>query len=448
MENIKDEFPELQKIEVSLFNKRNNKTTSLINNQSDSNFMKGQGKAYIFELTEPIFLSRIIVTTSGYNQSSEFKFGVLSADNSKMELVSKNIDGQFTATVNQFSRSFSFKPDSNSIFSDPRTITQVEVWGYKRDQFKELEEKLFSLEEFESEILEKEDALRLKQEVFEVDKIELETSITSLSEQKTEIEAELETATSQLNDTNSKITINLEAITNSEEKLSVRTSERKDAVDGLNAAKSEVKSAERELARLNKGIFEFPAVFSSLTKQGWQSIFVYVALSLPFIIAILYVTDKLFDSAFGQLAVTQAGVSSNGLSVLDNILIRIPFALVAFAIVEVSATIVSGFIAEIVRINNQRLNLQKISIIAKEVTNAGTTEGNFSDTEKFELETSVRMQLLKDHMKGYISEDFVYKGTLVHRLYQRFKKKTEEAANKAIDVAVDPTKSVTPSEGE
>lgn len=62
-----------------------------------------------------------------------------------------------------------------------------------------------------------------------------------------------------------------------------------------------------------------------------------------------------------------------------------------------------------IKINRQRLNLTKISIIAKDVSSASEHELALSSDEVYRLRTELKMKLLGDHLKDYISKDVVSK---------------------------------------
>lgn len=60
---------------------------------------------------------------------------------------------------------------------------------------------------------------------------------------------------------------------------------------------------------------------------------------------------------------------------------------------------------EIIEINRQRLNLTKIGIIAKDISNAAEVGLDLNEVERYGLRVRLKMELLKDHLKGYISSN-------------------------------------------
>ena len=98
-------------------------------------------------------------------------------------------------------------------------------------------------------------------------------------------------------------------------------------------------------------------------------------------------------------------------SICSILIKRMPYVIIATRIITASYKLARVFVAEIMRINQQRLNLSKISIIATDASN--TSQGrltDLSDCELCELWTDLKMQLLRDHLKEYLSSDFRYHG--------------------------------------
>ena len=98
-------------------------------------------------------------------------------------------------------------------------------------------------------------------------------------------------------------------------------------------------------------------------------------------------------------------------SIWSILITRMPYVIIATGIITASYKLARVFVAEIMRINQQRLNLSKISIIATDASN--TSQGglsDLSDREFYELRTDLKMQLLRDHLKECLSSDFRYHG--------------------------------------
>lgn len=83
------------------------------------------------------------------------------------------------------------------------------------------------------------------------------------------------------------------------------------------------------------------------------------------------------------------------------------------ALIEACGFIVGRLIFEIVKINRQRLEFSKLSIVAKDVVTASVVDSSMTDEERFGEETKLKMQLLQEHMKSRSSEEFKYTGSAI-----------------------------------
>ena len=64
-----------------------------------------------------------------------------------------------------------------------------------------------------------------------------------------------------------------------------------------------------------------------------------------------------------------------------------------------------AFFNELIKINRQRLNLTKISIIAKDVSASAEQGLDLTSEQIYRLRTESKMSLLREHLKEYISSD-------------------------------------------
>lgn len=88
------------------------------------------------------------------------------------------------------------------------------------------------------------------------------------------------------------------------------------------------------------------------------------------------------------------------------LLSRIPYVTIASGIIYACYEIAKVFISEMIKINRQRLNLTKISIIAKDVSSAAETGLNNLDEDKiYKLRTEQKMELLRNHLTYYLGKD-------------------------------------------
>jgi hypothetical protein len=83
--------------------------------------------------------------------------------------------------------------------------------------------------------------------------------------------------------------------------------------------------------------------------------------------------------------------------------------------------------SEIVTINRRKQELQKISIVATDVSFASFSDLGLNDEETYHLRTQSKMELLKQHLKQHLPEDYVYGGTTgpIHAILEFARKKLD-----------------------
>ncbi|MCP5085321.1 MAG: hypothetical protein GY952_00730 [Rhodobacteraceae bacterium] len=198
MDNDVSELKKPDVIPVELFNFRGNRTTDLINNQSIENELVGKLRDYKFEFLEPVFISSIIVNTSGYSNFATLYFEIHRNDGQETQQISEVSEDVFLINVGQFANGFTFRPSVSHSFFSPKTVKSIEVRGYRRDSFSELESALVNLEGFDEKIRKREQDLDQRQSEFDTKISELERQVKELSENKNELSAQIAGETSTL----------------------------------------------------------------------------------------------------------------------------------------------------------------------------------------------------------------------------------------------------------
>lgn len=388
-------FPKPHAIEFEFFSKRSNKTTKLINNNDTANSIAGKSKWFSFSFEEPMYLTSIDIDCENYDSWNRFELEIQHSDGTKHRETISITNNKISLKLGKLSDGFSFKPDSK-LFANP-LINRVIATGYSLSEFHEFE---WALKDYEKNLA----ALREKEQSLQG----LESRIQDLQTQKTALETEI-----------GKSRAEAEGLSKSNEKLST-ANERLDA--HLQDLRSEVESRERTIRVLKsdtesekqkheemvREVRLFPSEITGYVKEGDRNIAWYTFLSLPFVITLITVTFSLFSNA---IDLTQIWREEENINVWTIFLTRLPFVLIALAIVEACGYIVGRFIYEVVRINRQRLEFSKLGILAKDVSAASAKGTDLSDDELFEKETKLKMELLREHMKSVSTSDFEYKGS-------------------------------------
>ena len=85
---------------------------------------------------------------------------------------------------------------------------------------------------------------------------------------------------------------------------------------------------------------------------------------------------------------------------------RIPFVFAVGTVIFVAYEVSNIFIRKIMEINQQKLDFQKLGILAKDVSESASQGLDLNDEQKFELRTKLKMDMLKSHLSKDLGENF------------------------------------------
>lgn len=167
----------------------------------------------------------------------------------------------------------------------------------------------------------------------------------------------------------------------------------------LNASISENTN---QLARLVNEKSLISDEFHDYIKEGKGQSKIYAALmTAPFIVIILCIFllyDGASDLLFGKYEDKQ--------EIIAALLLRIPFATVLGATIYYSWTIANKFLSKIFQVQEERLVLAKLLVIAKDVVYSTADELGMPQSEKFEMRTRLKIEMLKAHLAHNIGTGF------------------------------------------
>jgi hypothetical protein len=383
-------------IAFEFFSKPENKTTQLINSSNDF-FIEGSNRWYQYDFTEPVYLLEIKVDASGYESWNQFEIEVFHSDGTThVEKVSVDND-TVHLSLGKLCRGFRFRPDKK--YYHKTAINRVVATGYSLQEFHSFEWEIKKLVQRDAEVSKKEQELidaEASRESALGEVRNLQSQVSKHELRKTELEEKIVSLEQQVKKSESdKKDLDSEIITLQEERRSIQ---------------SEIASNEKTFSELTVKLRLFPSEIAGFVEQGNRNIQSYIWIGLPFAAIFVAILWSLFFSA---IDLTQIWKLENDVDVWTIFLTRIPFVIIAFALLEASGFIVGRLIFEIVKINRQRLEFSKLSIVAKDVTTASSIHLEMSDEEKFQEETKIKMGLLQEHMKSQSNEEFKYQGSAI-----------------------------------
>ena len=405
------ETPEVHLFDVNLIEGIRTKTVKLLANENEANNLKGSNRWFEYKFSEAVFVTEIEVSSEKYTiyDDFEFRWDYPIGDKSFFGKV-RNDEGEFRITINRFMSGFAFRPPAK-LFVSP-TVTRVDITGLTENEFSDFAEHLSDLEAYRDELfrvseerITEVDEREAELSGFEVDKEDLQSSITDLS---AEVSA-LETTISELETKRDEISERTRTLKSSESDLTSRIETIEDSIDekkneqqSLNANIATMRS---KLQKYKSDINSFTSNFSGYNEAAGRSATRYLSIALIPITIIGAVTIALFYNAADLTYVFER---SDKVDVTSIVLTRMPYVLLASAIITACYKIAKIFISEVINISRRRQDLIQVSIIAKDVTDTCATGLELSDEIKFEKEAKLKMSLLRDHLKGLISRSYEY----------------------------------------
>lgn len=395
-------------IDVSFLHQQSRKSTKLINNVSEENFQKGQSRKFSFKFREPVFVGEIRIYTSGYSNGTAVELGTKNIFGTYSSFTSNVQNGETTFLVGKFLTSFHFKP-ARSI-NTGKKIEKVVIEGLTEDEFAYASLDFSRLHKLKEKII-TECQLKISEAERKQESLdEIKNEISELGQKKSAMDQDIEDLEESYNETNNELEGLKSTIETKKSEISELNKRIDNATDSLNVTSNEknqlnkqISEKQNQLKLLVDDINLFPTEIKAFVSQGAQSIKRYTLLATIPILAIGAITLALFFRAADLSSVITNNPDTN---IWGVFLTRLPYVAVCASILAASYKISKIFISEIIKINEQRLNLSKISIIAKDVQHASTEGLDLSDEAKAKLNTKLKMEMLRDHLKLYLTDEF------------------------------------------
>ncbi|WP_420467810.1 hypothetical protein [Panacagrimonas sp.] len=409
LETLKTSAP--HEINISFLDHRGRKTTKLVGNTSEENHVKGRHRTYEFEFKELQFVSRIQISTRDYADGNKANFNCTYypyGDKAKVQVA--NANNAWSVRVNRFITKFSIEPPRK--YLGDQLLTSVQIEGLRSSEFSDVAKQVGAVENLRQSALEKcrerLEAVTAKEAEVEGlnQKIaELTESITQLDDNKSQVESQLESAQENLATTDRAVGSKKQELSEFSARIESASSSIEQKTEERKQLSTVIAKAEAQLRELKENINMFPTEISGFVSQGASSIRRYSFLAAIPIIVIGLVTVDLFSKA-SELSHLENLPQT--ISIWEVLVARFPYVLVCAALIASSYKLARVFIAEIIRINEQRLNLTKISIVAKDVSDASEDGLSLDDAARYEHRTHLKMDLLRAHLKGYLADDYQY----------------------------------------
>lgn len=389
-------------ISLDLYNLRTNKSEKLINNTNPAEYQKGKNYPYRFSFTEKLWISTITIKTGNYSSSDKIDFTYL-IDNKIHELKASFHNDCFVVSINDFIDGFTFKPPKKWLV-DPRLIS-ISADGFTIGEFTDTCKTLSRIEKHKYEIVE---GARSVIEKAEASKNSID-DLTIQIEEKEALLSELNDNLSQSTATKTELNEVLRSLGTQESDVRTRIESLEDSIDGKRneqkSLNSDIELKKSEFKKLEDDINMFPSEIAGFVNEGEKALRKYYWLAAIPMVVIILVTFSLFSSAVDLTTILKA---NDNIDILTVMLTRLPYVAVSGTLIAACYQLIKYFVGQMVKINQQRLNLNKISIIANDVSIASSVGIELDESDKYHARTKLKMELLKEHLKEEISQNYEY----------------------------------------
>ncbi|WP_085618609.1 MULTISPECIES: hypothetical protein [unclassified Pseudomonas] len=356
-----------------------------------------------FTTTNPIFLRRIHFT--GANQKGIELVIYTSEGTTRTVSVPPETRGASVAIINEFCVKFSIKT-SNKL-SKP-TLRKIDIFGFNFINIQKTKAGIQNYITANNNIAE-----FIKQARSEVS--DLQASHDELTAKSTSLAESIETLTTESAELSANV--NKEMATLGQVKASIKESE--SDLNKFNAEieakRSNAQQLDRERKILNDEIASLKQELSSLVndrsvisdeftdyvKEGKAQARIYLALMILPCLTIGLCAFLIHNGA-SNLVFTHYAAREDMIAAL---LLRIPLAVALGAAIYYSWLIGSAFLRKIFSIQEERLTLAKLLVLAKNTVFSTAEDLGIDPKEKFYLRTRLKIELLKSHLAKDIGSE-------------------------------------------
>jgi hypothetical protein len=398
--------PTIEQLPFEYVTKPSNRTTRLLANATDQSALVGQNRWYDYKFKEPVFIQSIVINHKNYSSLENFSLQIIGIDGQISDKKAKIDGGKTALIVNSLCKEIKFRPPKEYLFKN-KSISSVYIFGFDLKKAGEFIAFARNIEDLQEGAVAR---IEHREEIYRRKIAEAELAVKNVAEATKELQSlkgqtqRQRTANQTLNSQKDELTQKINAL-----EIAVATNNREynNLISSLSIKSKEKLKIEAEISKLESRLSElraninlFPTELEKFVEQGSQNTKTLFLLSAIPILIILSMFCLLIS---GAVDLTTKIDPEGKINVAALVASRAPYVVVALAIITSCYKICKFFMLELIEINRQRLNLTKIGIIAKDVSNSAEYGLDLSEVEKYGLRVRFKMELLKDHLKGYVS---------------------------------------------
>lgn len=401
--------PEVSQLPFQFVENHANRTTKLLANSGTTKSVEGQHRWFEYQFKQPVFIYRIVVNETNYPEYKNFELETVLDNGSTIKNRATPVSGKVFLEVNSFATAVRFRPPKDYL-SLSKSIDSVEIYGFTRSdagrfiQFcRDVEAiKLGALREID--IKEEQYQATIQQAAIAQQQLsDAQKTVAELKSQADRTKAAIKRLDSERLEQTTKLNAVEAAIDAAANRLRTVNAELESRTTRNQTLSEQIAGHQEKLSELRSNIALFPSELSDFAKQGKSNSETLFYLA---IVPILVIFSMFILLVSGAVDLTTKITSDQYVNIPALVVSRFPYVFVALIIITACYKIASFFINEIIYVNRMRLNLTKISIIAKDISSSAEAGLGLSDMERYGVRLKLKMDLMRDHLKGYIRSDF------------------------------------------
>lgn len=356
-----------------------------------------------FTTPNPIFLRRIHFT--GVNQKGIELVIYTSEGTTRTVPVPPETKGGSTAIINEFCVKFSIKTSSK--FSKP-TLRKVNIWGFDFSNPQKTKAGIQNyinannnVEEFIKQARLEVSNLQASHDKLTSDSTSLAESIETLTAESVEISANVNKEMATLGQIKASLKDSETDLTKLNAEIEAKRSNAQQLDRERKILNDEIASLKQELSSLVNDRSVISDEFTDYVKEGKAQARTYLALMILPCLTIGLCAYLIHNGA-SNLVFTHYATREDMIAAL---MLRIPLALALGAAIYYSWLIGSAFLKKIFSIQEERLTLAKLLVLAKNTVFSTAEDLGIDPKEKFYLRTRLKIELLKSHLAKDIGSE-------------------------------------------
>jgi len=305
------------------------------------------------------------------------------------------------------------------------TITKINIYGYTIFQLDKLTENLqtwlTNRANISNWVIGEKTKIDQERQKLSAKQDEATSNLNTINQEIQQAEDEYKEADLKLSDILSEIITNEETL----KKLKSDQEQAKTSTDDLESKAERINDTIQkkniELKSLNENIVTtdkklkalianknlFTDEIEEYAARGNRNIWFYSFFAIIPLLILSFVTSRLYLNSESMLHLIN---DETKYSIMDILLSRLPYVLVSIFLIQGSYYLCKAFVVRIMEIHRDRLNLSRVTIIAKDISEASSHDlEGLSDEQKYEIRNLLKMEMLKAHLSKDVGEDYKYK---------------------------------------